>query len=133
MYTMTIYAIFPKDKDGNVAGVYVGSTHGTLKERINMHLIDKHPSQKELHELMKTNGYIYQSLESRVGWGNRDLEYDWVDYYLKKSNLRVFNKYLGIHRDYRNCCYGRIGGQRIYGTEDKNKPHLGRWKRAKNN
>ena len=111
MYTLTVYAIFPKDKDGDIAGVYIGSTFGKLELRIKNHLrFDKKPNQKELHNLMKNNGFIYQSLESKLEWRNRSLEYDWVDYYRQKTNLRVFNKYFG-KGNYKNCCYGKVGKQ----------------------
>lgn len=108
---LTIYAIFPKDENGNIAGVYVGSTFVPLKHRIAEHLRDK-SHQQELHNLMNDNGFIYQSLETMVTRGNHGLEYDWIDYYLKKTDLRVFNKTMRKDQNYRNCCYGRVGGQR---------------------
>lgn len=108
----TIYAIFPKDENGNIAGVYVGSTFTGLRHRIAVHLGKKSSHQKELHNLMRTNGFVYQSLETRVFPEDFDLEYDWIDYFLKKTNLRVFNKMTKKHQDYRNCCYCRIGGKR---------------------
>lgn len=107
----TVYAIYPKDEKGNIVGVYVGSTSKPLEKRIRGHLQSKSksPNQIKLHELMRNNGFIYQSLEVYNRFEDRHLEYDWIDYFLKKTNLFLFNVKVMKQPDYKNCCYGRVG------------------------
>jgi hypothetical protein len=107
----TIYAIFPKDEKGNIVGVYIGATSKPLEKRIKGHLnsLETAPNQIKLHELMRNNGFIYQSLETHNRFEDRHLEYYWIDYFIKKTDLFLFNAKLAKNPDYRNCCYGRVG------------------------
>lgn len=110
-FPRTIYAIYPKDEQGNIVGVYVGSTSRPLEKRIRGHLCcaSECPKQKMLHELMKKNGYILQKLEVFNKFQDRHLEYDWVDYFIKKTDLEIFNTTMMTNQNYKNCCFGRVG------------------------
>ena len=91
-YPKIVYAIFPLDEKCEVAGVYVGSTDN-LKSRIKNHRNSKkaNDSQAELHELMRANGFSYIVLDEIKTWKDNHIEYDWIDYFIERTSLRVFN------------------------------------------
>lgn len=94
MKTKYVYAIYPKDENGNIAGVYVGSSEN-VERRIKHHLnrMKKDP-QPELHELMRTNGFTYEILEAMEDFRENYKEYKWIEAMSLKYS-KVFNKYLG--------------------------------------
>ena len=92
-----IYAIFPYGGDGRIAGVYVGVTKN-IKTRMANHFYDCSSLQPELHNLMRENGFSYLVLGEVPHYRDGYLEYDWIDFFLKRTNLRVFNKSVGLSR-----------------------------------
>lgn len=92
------YAIFPYDEKGNVAGVYVGSSCN-VANRIAVHRATKHnkDAQKELHELMRNNGYEVVELFTMNKLGDSYIEYMWIDIFIKYSKYKVFNKGRGCY------------------------------------
>lgn len=99
MKTKYVYAIYPKDENGNIAGVYVGSTVD-IKMRINAHKNLKvkrkaNDPQYELHQLMRDNGFSYEVLDTITDDCEDYKEYKWMEV-LSKKYPKVFNKYLGI-------------------------------------
>lgn len=85
-----IYAIYPLDSDGNIAGVYVGMTRN-LRQRIKGHMNDRHTeNQMGFHSLMRDYGFYYQILENVEEYPDRRHEYDWIDYF-KHMGVPVFN------------------------------------------
>lgn len=90
-----IYAILPYGSDGKIAGVYVGVTKN-IKTRMANHLYDYSSLQTELHNLMRENGFSYLVLGEAPHYRDGYLEYDWIDFFLKRTNLRVFNKSVGL-------------------------------------
>lgn len=89
-----VYAIYPFDESGNIAGVYVGLTHN-LKRRLKAHQFGENPSQAEFHSFMRQYGFAFQVLEIIENYADRHLEYDWIDFFEKKTNLRIFNSKRG--------------------------------------
>ena len=94
-YPKKIYAIFPYESNGKVAGVYVGITNN-LKIRIANHFYDHSSCQPELHDLMRKNGYSYLVLGEISRYKDGYLEYDWIDFFSKKTRLKIFNKSVGL-------------------------------------
>ena len=109
MKTKFVYGIFPYDDTGKVAGVYVGITEGDVNRRMTNHLRNYNSKHglRDLHELMRTNGFHWVILAT-VDYKERCVEYDWIDYFSKKTDLKVFN--------YKLSCAGadwhKIGGER---------------------
>lgn len=91
MFPKQVYAIYPRDEQGNVAGVYVGSAND-VNARFIGHMAD-HKCQKELHDMMRHNGFTFQILGVENGYDETHLEYDWVDFF-KKSGAHVFNQFI---------------------------------------
>lgn len=91
-YPKKVYALFPLNEKCDVAGVYIGSTENP-KVRLKCHRNNKrkNDSQSELHDLMRANGYSFIVLDEIETPNENHIEYDWVDYFLKKTSLRVFN------------------------------------------
>ena len=106
-WNKTVYAIFPHDEEGKIAGVYVGLSDRP-ETRIKAHLHDKtsQNGQKMLHELMRKNGYHWVVLSTLTSYTERFLEYDWVDYFMKKTDLTVFNDRTLLTADWH-----RVGGE----------------------
>ena len=96
-----VYAIYPFDSNGNFSFVYVGSSSNP-KRRIEIHVNNRQENdpQKELHELMRENGFTYQILEVTE---NAEAEYNWIDFFVKKTNLTVFNTRNAFTPDYHDC------------------------------
>ena len=96
-YPKKVYALFPYDEKGDIAGVYIGVS-GNLKDRLRVHL--NTPSgkgnQDRLHELMRRNGYTFTVLDEVETWKDGHLEYDWLDFYIKKTDFQVFNNVTGL-------------------------------------
>lgn len=84
-----VYAIYPFDEDGKIAGVYVGAT-SNIRCRMKNH-VNNMRQQQELHGMMRENGFTYQILETIKEYNDRHLEYDWMDFFKEKTPLRVFN------------------------------------------
>lgn len=89
-YPRHVYAIYPYDESGEIAGVYVGSTSKLVK-RINAHLTEKKGSQEELHDLMRENGFTFQILDYIRDYSDVHVEYDWVDFF-EHTDIKVFNR-----------------------------------------
>lgn len=96
IYPREVYLIFPFDEQGKIAGVYVGSSC-CVSTRIYGHLTikgyDTCGEQKELHELMRKNGFAYEVVDKIDKWQNSYIEYDWVDFFLNNYEIRVFNSH----------------------------------------
>ena len=92
------YAIFPYDENGDIAGVYVGSSCNVTK-RVNGHMATKtnNDAQKELHELMRKNGYGVVELYVAYKRNDSFKEYMWMDIFIKYSKYKVFNKVKGCY------------------------------------
>ena len=97
-----VYAIYPYDEEGQVAGVYVGSAHN-VQHRFNGHL-QARTHQKELHDLMRKNGFTFQILGKQNSYKESNLEYDWIDFF-KQTNVKVFNSYIR-EGSFENVCSG---------------------------
>lgn len=111
------YAIFPLDKNGNVAGVYVGST-GCIKQRITGHIASKKVDpQRELHNLMRENGFKVIELYKVDKYENRWLEAVWMDIFSKYTNLKVFNQVVG---GYTTSRVAKVY-KKYWGVKSKNK------------
>lgn len=94
MKTKYVYAIYPKDKDGNIAGVYVGSSEN-VERRIRSHTNrHRNDTQYELHFLMRKNGFEFEVLDSINCPDEMYKEYMWIEL-LCKNYPKVFNKYVG--------------------------------------
>lgn len=92
-YPKEVYLIFPFDENGNAAGVYVGAS-SWVEERIRNHLYSgksEPDNQKEAHLLMKENGFSYTVVDTIEDFNETHIEYDWIDFFLKNTDLRVFN------------------------------------------
>lgn len=96
IYPRKVYLIFPYDECGNIAGVYVGSS-SRVKERIEEHLrnSDNYENQRNFHELMIKNGFAYGVVDEIEDYLCGHLEYDWANYFLENTNIKVFNS-LGL-------------------------------------
>lgn len=106
--TKWVYAIYPFDASGRIAGVYVGCT-GDVKRRIELHLCNKSPKDKqaELHQMMRENGFFYQVLDMWKGGYYMDYcEYDWIEFF-KVSGANVFNFKENEHADHTRCSRGK--------------------------
>lgn len=93
IYPREVYLIFPYDEFGNVAGVYVGSS-SWVEERIRRHLYDfnnEFINQRELHELMRKNGFALAVVDNIENYKESYTEYDWVDYFRNFYDMRIFN------------------------------------------
>ena len=103
-----VYAIFPYDENGKTAGVYVGMTEKPV-ERIKLHLHDTTSKNgaKELHDLMRSNGYHWVTLSTVSQYEDRSAEYDWIDYFQKKTDLKVFNERSGCLK----ADWHKLGGE----------------------
>lgn len=89
-YPRLVYALYPFDENGLIAGVYVGSAHD-LEKRIGTHLTNHGGNQLELHELMRNNGFSFQILDFVPNRTLSHIEYDWIDFF-SRVNLRLFNE-----------------------------------------
>lgn len=94
-YPKKVYVLFPHNDEGMIAGVYVGSSEN-VKERIRGHknTHDGHGKQDELHNLMRRNGYTYFVVDEISEWRESYIEFDWMDYFIKCTNLPVFNNFV---------------------------------------
>lgn len=101
-YPKKVYALFPYDENGDVAGVYVGSTHDPEERmRIHKNTPKGHGKQDDLHELMRRNGFFYVVVDEYSHCSNSHIEFDWLDYFLKRTNLRVFNNFVSKKADWK--------------------------------
>lgn len=92
MNAKKVYAIFPFDEDGEIAGVYIGSSQNPLtRVRNHRNTKDGHGKQDTLHELMRKNGFTYIFVDDIKTFKDAHVEYDWIDYFIKQTNLTVFN------------------------------------------
>lgn len=92
-YPRQVYLLFPYDEFGDIAGVYVGSSHNVAR-RMDYHFSDrstKFRKQRNLHKLMRDNGFSYVVVDTIENEDFSYIEYDWVDYFLQNFNVRVFN------------------------------------------
>lgn len=97
-----IYALYPFDTDGNIAGVYVGSTYKISRRMANHRNNNKcHLNQKELHELIEKNGYCFQVIDEYVGYDSIR-EYDWIQFF-ELQNVRLFNTRKSQNANYKRC------------------------------
>lgn len=105
-----VYAIFPCDKDGEAVGVYVGST-SDMKWRLINHRCRPVGlgNQDELHQLMRENGCTYKFLDEYYGIKETHTEYDWIDYFVKVTDLKVFNN----RTDYKGADWTRISSTKL--------------------
>ena len=89
--TRYVYAIYPYDENGQIAGAYVGIT-GNLKERMYLHRNnrDSRDKQSALHKLMREHGYCFQILEVCNKVIDRCVEYDWIEFFAGQE-VHVFN------------------------------------------
>ncbi len=96
-----IYALYPLDKPGNATAVYIGCSMDPAK-RVKEHLYNKTPScgSVNLSKLMREHGYAYQVLDT-VKESEAYIEYDYIDFFLKLTNIEVLNTKIGNHADYR--------------------------------
>lgn len=96
-YPKKVYALFPYDENGNIAGVYVGAAKSP-ERRMKGHRYSKDGlgKQDELHQLMRKNGYTYAVVDEIDHWINNHIEYDWLDFFVKKTNLKIFNNVVGV-------------------------------------
>lgn len=85
-YPRQNYLIIIYDITGTVPeGLYVGSAHDVTR-RIQNHLHNYTDStQKKLHQLMRFRKYSVHVLDDSSN------EYDWIDFFKKKSSVPVFN------------------------------------------
>lgn len=93
IYPKEVYLIFPYDENGIIAGVYVGSSC-FVSFRIAEHRYtteNRKDDQKELHKLMRDNGFTYLIVDEIKSWHESFTEYDWVDYFAKNYNIKIFN------------------------------------------
>jgi hypothetical protein len=105
-FPKSVYVIFPHDDSGEIAGVYVGSS-GNAFERLKMHLHDNQ-TQKELHDLMRRNGFDWFVVDVIKNRTDLHLEYDWMDFFKQNTHLHLFNQRTQYHKpDWR-----RIGGEK---------------------
>ena len=113
-----VYAIYPHDENGNIVGVYVGSTHD-LKRRLQIHMADRTTKgeQVTLHNLMRENGFDYQKLDTINEFKERHLEYDWIAYFKEKTNLKVLNRIEGKSLNHRNCNETFGNKESVYGGD----------------
>ena len=84
-----VYAVYPFDHDGDVLGVYVGSTWD-VATRITGHL-GTYKTHKDLHDAMRNNGYFVAVLDVFKPEGGNVVEYDWINCFIE-SGANVFNK-----------------------------------------
>lgn len=119
-YPRYVYAIYPHDEDGNIAGVYVGTSQN-VEQRIRLHRSTNcyGESQFELHQLMRKHGYSYEVLDSIRGTYENYKEYKWIEI-LSKKYSKVFNKSLG--NEYQGKSNGI--GSRIYQYLLQNSIHV---------
>lgn len=103
-YPRKIYAIYPFDENGNIAGVYVGSSFD-YEERIKGHFFSRKVEQEYFHSLMRTNGFTFQLLGDIQDVRENHLEYDWMDF-LNKSGVKVFNSLVGKTRSWEDSLVG---------------------------
>lgn len=95
-FPKSVYVIFPHDDCGGIAGVYVGSS-GNAAERIKRHANDTR-SQKKLHDLMRRNGFDWFVVDVIQNHADLHLEFDWMDYFMKKTSLHLFNERTAWHK-----------------------------------
>ena len=97
-YLKKVYAIYPFNDCGEIAGVYIGSTLN-IKERMAQHLFspkNEVGKQGQMHELMIRNGYKVQIIDViHDYWGEANREYDWIDFCEKNTDLKIFNTRMG--------------------------------------
>lgn len=87
-----IYAIYPLNKDGKIAGVYVGRTNDVL-HRLYQHTTPRNgkDNQEEFHSLMRENGFYYQVLDDVKVFAEGHLEKDWIKFF-EMQDVKLFNK-----------------------------------------
>lgn len=96
-----VYALFPYDKDGKIAGVYVGSTRQPAERmRIHKNTPNGHGKQDELHELMRTNGFYYVVVDEYKSCFESYIEFDWLDFFIKRTKLKIFNNFISKKADW---------------------------------
>ena len=120
-YPRYVYTIFPNGDDGKPVGVYVGSAQN-VDERIRNHINagknDRH-GLKELHNLMRKNGYTVEVVDTMQSYDEAYKEYDWIDFFVRLSEMKVFNHRVGSHADFRRVI--KIGSQtRFEERQDNN-------------
>lgn len=99
-----VYAIYPFDEKGNLAGVYVGKTKN-LRNRIRAHYSTSpvNDPQITLHDLMRNNGFTFQLLEITFNPRTSYLvEEHWIDFF-SHEDIKVFNVVKGINGDLKKC------------------------------
>lgn len=99
-FPRVVYAIYPLNENGKIAGVYVGSTFD-FKRRAYLHMHKNPASRQPFQELMIKNGFYYQTFNIINSFDEAHLEYDWMDFF-KKNGVVVFNQRTDFHSpDYR--------------------------------
>lgn len=91
-YPKKVYVIYPFDNKGDAVGVYVGSSQDTASRIKNHRNAHTSGNTKELHELMRKNGYFCQEVDTIQNCFETHIEYDWIDFFLNRVKCRVFNE-----------------------------------------
>lgn len=98
-----IYALYPFNEYGMVAGVYVGSTNRIRQRMANHRNNNKyHPRQKEMHELIRKYGYCFQVLDEYEGYSESIKEYDWIQFF-EMQDVKLFNERKKSDADFKRC------------------------------
>ena len=94
-YPKKVYILFSFNEQGLIAGAYVGSS-ANVQERIRIHknTQDGHGKQDQLHKLMRKNGYTYVVVDEIETCKDTYIEFDWLDFIIKRTNLTVFNNFI---------------------------------------
>lgn len=91
-YPRWVYAIFPHGENGNTVGVYVGASAKPI-ERIRNHensASEETPLTKELHRLMRENGFHYFILDEIKSHKDKNREYEFIQMFMS-IQMKVFN------------------------------------------
>ena len=83
--------------------MYVGSSF-RVNERIQNHLHDYCVQQWDLHEAMRKHGFDVFIVDVIENGKQAHLEYDWIDFFVKKTDFRVCN----VKRNLLNADWHRI-------------------------
>lgn len=84
-----VYLIFTYNNDGNVNGVYVGSSTNVVN-RLKQHIFcGKNDHQKDLHSYMKTGNYFCIVVDSFDHVSS--IEYEWIRFFEQMTKIPVFN------------------------------------------
>lgn len=94
-YPKKVYVLFPFNKFGNIAGVYIGSSQDPEERmRIHKNTHNGHGKQDQLHELMRNNGFLYVVVDEIKTCKDTYIEFDWLDYFDKRTKLTIFNNFI---------------------------------------